>query len=406
LTPRQSEILVAFQRNRSLKATARELEIEPKTVRTALDAIGWDTERRAEYVRDPAIAEAMAAVGTKLQPALAWAKTAKGEDGTSYSVLLKPAPEERESFLDEMRSIIASLDDKPRKLPPAFDEGDGHLLVLDPSDVHIGKLSVEAETGYHYDCDVAEHRLVEGCRLLMERGKRNGVTHVLLVIGNDIAHIDTPRRTTTSGTPQDTHGSIFSIYRAAKRGYVRVVDTGLKMGLSVQVVFNPSNHDWVLGYSIAETVAAWFRGHPNVIASDYGISERHRKYVRFGRNLIGLSHGDGAKEADLPQIMLQEARGHIADCPHRYFYLHHFHHKISKHIGVRPMAREKDHIAMTVMRSGAGAMEGDNLAVEYVRSPSPPDSWHDRNGYLNRQAVEAFIHDAQDGQIMRLTGWF
>lgn len=70
------------------------------------------------------------------------------------------------------------------------------------------------------------------------------------------------------------------------------------------------------------------------------------------------------------------------------------------------MAREKDHIAMTVVRRGAGAMEGDNVAVEHVRSPSAPDSWHDRNGYINRQAVEAFIHDQTDGQKYRLTEWF
>jgi hypothetical protein len=137
LTPRQSEILVAFQRNRSLKATARELEIEPKTVRTALDAIGWDTERRAEYVRDPAIAEAMAAVGTKLQPALAWAKTAKGEDGTSYSVLLKPAPEAPEDIAERIAERMAQIVPIPaiqRPQNPASDK----LNFIPVFDVHLG----------------------------------------------------------------------------------------------------------------------------------------------------------------------------------------------------------------------------------------------------------------------------
>lgn len=278
--------------------------------------------------------------------------------------------------------------------------------MLDPSDVHIGKLSVHSETGWSYNAAIAEHRLVEGCKALMAAGKDNGAGHVLLVIGNDIAHIDTPRRTTTSGTPQDVDGSIFTIFRAAQRAYIRTVKAALEMGLSVQLIFTPSNHDWVLGYCIAETLHALYRDHPNVIVSDYAVSERHRKYVRFGANLLGFTHGDGAKEADLPQIMLQEARSHIADCRHRYWYLHHYHHKIRKALGIRPQDREKDHIAMTVVKAGSGAMEGDNVAIEYVRSPSPPDSWHDRNGYLNRQAVEAFIHCPDRGQIMRLTEWF
>jgi hypothetical protein len=180
----------------------------------------------------------------------------------------------------------------------------------------------------------------------------------------------------------------------------------LEMGLDVHIMFNPSNHDWVLGFTIAQFLGAWFRGHPNVHCSDYSISERHRKYLRFGSNLIGLTHGDGAKEASLGDIMTVEARSHVAEAVHRYWYVHHYHHKIRKMLGVRPQDREKDHVGMTVIGSGIGAMEGDAVAVEYVRSPSATDGWHDRNGYLSRQAVEAFMHHPQDGQCNRFTVWF
>jgi len=329
------------------------------------------------------------------------------DDGKQIDTIRYTVPQDAESvadFKELLREEIAFTPAIP--LPERFDESEGRMLVLDPSDVHIGKLSIAAETGYTYDASVAEHRLFTGCKALIDDARKMGVTHVLLVIGNDISHIDKPRRETTSGTPQDTDGSIFTIFRAARNAYARVVRYALECGLSVQIVHVPSNHDWVLGYCIAETLAALFSEHPNVTATEYAISERHRKYVRFGKNLIGLTHGDGAKEGDLSQIMLQEARPHMAECLHRYWYVHHYHHKIKKALGIRPMAREKDHIAMTVIQGGAGAMEGDNVAVEYVRSPSPPDGWHDRNGYLNRQAVEAFIHCPERGQIRRLTEWF
>ena len=132
----------------------------------------------------------------------------------------------------------------------------------------------------------------------------------------------------------------------------------------------------------------------------------HRKYYRYEGNLIGLTHGDGAKEADLYALMMTEARSHVSDAQHRYWYLHHFHHKIRKAQGVRPHDREKDHIGLTVIKSGVTSQLGDNVQIEYVRSPSPPDSWHDRNGYVNRQAVECFIHDPHDGQDARFTHWF
>lgn len=394
-------------KNRSLYDEAKALVAQHGGQRAAARAAGINRSTlRGRLAVDPGIADGMDAVGTDLIPALVWAKT-QGKDGTNYSVLMKPTAREFPAFLDHIRETIGDLRaDMNPTLPPRFDERKGNLLVLDPADVHIGKLSVASETGYRYDSAIAEHRLVEGCRLLIDRAAKNDATAVVLVIGNDIAHIDHPHSKTTSGTPQDVDGSIFTIHRAAQAAYVRVIGLALEMQMHVTVIFNPSNHDWVLGFTIAQFLQAWFREHPNVTISNYGVSERHRKYIRFGASVLGFTHGDGAKESDLGQIMMVEARPHMSDTRHLYWYVHHYHHKIRKALGVRSQSREKDHTAMTVMHGGAGAMEGDNVMVEYVRSPSAPDGWHDRNGYLGRQAVEAFIHHPEDGQIMRLTEWF
>ncbi len=380
-----------------------------QTIVAAAAALGMDANGlqkwRDSKARDPAIQAAMDAVGTNLPMHSLWTKVpAKGGE-PGYSVYHRLKETDAAAFLDMIREAFANPPAN-RNLPPRFDEPAGDLLVLDASDVHIGKLCIAHETGYTYDIDIAAHRLREGSRLLLERGKALGVTRVLLVVGNDIAHIDNPRHQTTSGTSQDTDGSIFSIYRAASQGYRAVVNCALEMGLAVDVIFCPSNHDWVLGFGIVQGLAAWFHDHPNFTATEYNISERHRKYYRFGKNLFVLTHADGAKEADLPQIMLVEARAHIADCPHRYGLLHHYHHRMKRGLGVRPMKREKDHIAMSVSWTGQGAQEGDNMDITYVRSPSPPDGWHDRNGYLNRQAVEAFIHHPHDGRTVSLTQWF
>ncbi len=395
-------------RNFELAQNARRLVEEHGSVRGASRASGIPrTTLRRHLEIDPAILDGMEAVGAQTVPGVVWAMSEKQDGGMRYSVMLRPQGKEFENFLNQIRDTVGDLmAGKKPKLPRRFPDREGNILILDPADVHIGKLCIRTETGYTYDESIAEHRMIEGCRMLLEDAIKHGATKVALVIGNDISHIDTLKRTTTAGTPGDTSTSLFSIYRVAQRAYVRIVNMILEAGLHVVIVFNPSNHDHVLGFTIAQLVGAWFHGHPNVTASEYNLSEIHRKYMQYGRNMIGFTHGNGAKLEDLGSIMQAEVRTKLSQSPLAYWYVHHWHHKMRKALGVRPQDREKDHLSMTVMTSGHGAMEADNCMVEIVRSPSPPDGWHHMNGFLNRQAVEGFVHHPNDGQCARFTAWF
>lgn len=382
----------------SIAAAARALGMSANALR------GW-TDGAQRGGRDPALQAAMDAVGTGLVPGLVWAKT-KSDEGTSFSVLLKPSQQTPEQLLDALRAGLEGLEPgRYQDIPTARPDPTGGLLVIDHADLHVGKLSVKTETGYEYNRGIAVARMLHGTKALLRKAAGHGVARVLMVLGNDILHIDTPKGKTTSGTEQDTDGSLHQMYADAQQAYVAAIEA-CAAEYPVDLIFCPSNHDWVMGWALANSIGVWFRNHPNVNATGYNLSPAHRKYYRYENNLIGLTHGDGAKEADLYPLMMTEARSHVSGCSHRYWYLHHLHHKIRKAQGVRPHDREKDHIGLTMIKSGMGAQEGDNVQIEYVRSASPPDGWHDRNGYVNRQAVECFIHDPRDGQNARFTEWF
>lgn len=327
-------------------------------------------------------------------------------DGGRLSLRFSVSKGGADSLMDTLRNDLA---DWPTggyaHVTEARQNPKGGLLVIDLADVHVGKLCVASETGYSYDSAVAVQRMVEGTKALLRKAAGHDIARVLFVLGNDILHIDKPDRKTTSGTPQDTHGTIHSMYRDAQAGYIAAIEA-CAAEYPVNLIYCPSNHDWLLGWALSGSIGVWFRDHPNVTSTDYNLSEKHRKYFRYENNLIGLTHGDGAKEADLYPLMMTEARAHVSDCPHKYWLLHHVHHKTRKARGLNSHDREKDHIGLTAVKSGAGRQEGDNVEIEYVRSPSPPDSWHDRNGYVNRQACEAFIYDPFDGQYARFTQWF
>ncbi len=256
---------------------------------------------------------------------------------------------------------------------------DGHLLVVDPADVHVGKLAVKSETGYTYDMETAVRMVQEGVSGILAKSSGFPIEKIVLVVGNDILHRDTPHNVTTSGTRQDVDGMWHEAFIAARKLYVSLVEQ-LMQKAPVHVVFNPSNHDYASGYMLADALYCWFNKSKNVTFDNDII---HRKYYQYGENMIVTSHGDGAKFADMPLLMASEQPKMWAGTRHRYVYLHHLHHKI-KH----QFLSGKDYPGIT---------------VEYLRSPSASDGWHHKNGFTGApQAIEGFIHHPTQGRVASL----
>ncbi len=279
----------------------------------------------------------------------------------------------------------------------------GHLLVVDPADVHFGKLAVKEETGNDYNLAIAEMRFATGIDSLISKAQAFGIDSVVLVVGNDILHVDNPKRTTTAGTPQDTDGMWWEAYNTAKRCYIQAIEKLLTLG-DVKLVFCPSNHDFMSGYMLTDAVVSWFSKHPNVSAH---ASMAHRKYVKFGNNLLGFTHGDGAKVQDLPNLMMTETRGLAFE--YGAWLIHHGHHKDKsvKRSGSKQMEKvEEDKLLITEIHTAKNIDPKNSISVEMVRTPSGADRWHDTNGYKNIQAIEVFLFHPVGGQVARLTNYF
>lgn len=252
-----------------------------------------------------------------------------------------------------------------------------YLLVLDPADIHIGKLCTAFESGESYDNQIAVQRVLEGVKGILQKVSSFNIDKILFIGGNDILHIDNPARTTTSGTPQDTDGMWHTNFLIAKQLYIDVLE--LLIGVAdVHFTFNPSNHDYTNGFFLAQVIETYFKDCNNIT---FDCSIAHRKGFQYYKNLIGTTHGDGAKQQDLPLLMAVEFSKEWAETKHRYIYTHHVHHKTSK-----------DYAGIT---------------IESLRSPSGTDSWHHRNGYQHApKACEAFLHCKENGQIARITHIF
>ena len=296
--------------------------------------------------------------------------------GKNFSIFTKPNQKSYEDVRDYIVQEMMKYAPKYRKVKHKK-VTNPHLLVIDPADIHFGKLATAEESGDPYNVDIAQQRVLDGVLGLVQKAAGFPIEKILFVIGNDVLHIDSPRRTTTSGTPQDTDGMWFQSFVKAKDTIVQVVET-LREIAPVHVHYDPSNHDYMSGFYLADTIASWFHRCKDVTFNN---TIAHRKYYRYGNSLIGTTHGDGANVKDLPLLMAQEASGDWADTKHRCVYIHHVHHKM-----------QNDHIGVT---------------VESLRSPSGTDSWHHKQGYQHSpKAVEAFVHCKEHGQVARLTHIF
>lgn len=306
----------------------------------------------------------------------------------------------RNNMIAEMKQYAPQYKD----LSKEHNKNADNLLIIDPADPHFGKLCVPAESDSEYNLQVAQSRLEKGVSSLLNKACNFGLRKTILVIGNDILHIDNAKRTTTSGTGQDTDGQWWQMFLAGKMAYIKAIEEITRVS-PVEIVFCPSNHDYVSGFMLADTIYSWFHRHPNVSfgINNMNISINHRKYVRYGNNLMGFTHGDGAKEVDLKNLMQIEARQDWAAVQHSVWYVHHYHHKIRKLYGLGANQVEKDNIGIARIDTGIPYDPESTTLIEYVRSPSPPDGWHHRNGYVNKQAIEAFMHHYWDGPIARFT---
>jgi hypothetical protein len=286
---------------------------------------------------------------------------------------------EVQRFKDLTADLIKDLQQYIPKFPVLKREvkEDSYLLVIDPADIHIGKLCSAFETGEDYNSQIAVSRVLEGVKGILQKVSSFNIDKILFIGGNDVLHVDNPKHTTTSGTIQDVDGMWYDNFMIAKKMYIDLLEILLGVA-DIHFVFSPSNHDFTSGFFLSQVIETYFKDSKNIT---FDVTMAHRKGYKYHSNLIGVTHGDGAKIDLLPLLMAQEFSKEWAETKHRYVYTHHIHHKHSK-----------DLVGVT---------------IESLRSPSGTDSWHHRQGFQHApQAVEGFLHCKKHGQIARITNLF
>jgi hypothetical protein len=275
------------------------------------------------------------------------------------------------------------------KLPPKANPQ--YMLEVGLVDQHFGMLAWAKETLSDYDLKIAELLYVESVKRAINRIKNpEQIGKILLPIGHDFFHINDQSNTTPrAGHRLDVDGRLAKVFSTGMRAAVKAIDYLSKIA-PVEVVYVSGNHDPQMSYYLCVTLQAWYRNCPDIyfdIDEEGIVNPTARKYVAWGKGLLGMSHGLDEKMGDLPAIMANEAKHLWGNAVYKEIHIGHFH-------KVRSSATFK-HLTDTV----------NQTIVRTLPSLCGSDDYSYAHGWLSEgvQAAEFYLWDKDFGPVQYIS---
>ena len=238
-------------------------------------------------------------------------------------------------------------------------------------DPHIGLFAWAPESGANFDLKIAEDLLVAATRDLVLRGPRT--RKALICQLGDLLHADNVHGYTTNSTHAlDVDGRMAKVLAVAMRIVTTMIDAALEHHAEVEVDSQIGNHDAHTSIIFAIGLAAYYRNEPRVTIP---VNPATRHYHRFGKVLIGTTHGDRTKADDLGSIMASEVPRDWGETKFRTFLCGHVHHSTLK--------------------------EYRGMTVETFRTLAARDSWHAGQGYVSGRDMVRICFHRNYGEVGR-----
>jgi hypothetical protein len=256
------------------------------------------------------------------------------------------------------------------KAPKKFDAK--NLLTVYPmGDPHIGMYAWAEEAGEDFDVKIAERNLVTATERLVACAPAS--EHALIVNVGDFYHSDTmDNRTSRSGHALDVDTRWANVLRVGVRAMRSCIEAALRKHKKVHVINEIGNHDDHTAQVLTLALTMAYEDNPRVTFDE---SPGRFHYYRFGKVLIGVTHGDTVKPDKLGGIMATDRALDWGETHRRYWYTGHIHTR--------------------------NTFELPGCEVESFRTLAAKDAWTASMGYRSGRDMYCIVIHEEFGEIER-----
>lgn len=366
-TKRQIEFLDAIDRHGSIHAAAKELGLNRNGIYASMSGLQAKAARMGyapgHDMRHP-VPSPFVVKGVS---------TYYDREGEARGQWVKSAVD-RDRSEEIVREFVSGLVEDARGLSPSIAppaHADADLLCVYPmGDPHFGLKAWQDETGESFDLLIAES-LTNGAIDRLVTSAPDAETAILLNLG-DFFHADNQDNRTRSGHQLDVDTRWSKVMQVGLRAMVHAIKRCLEKHAKVIVRNVKGNHDTHSSFALALALDAYFSNNARVTVD---LSPAPFWFHRFGKNLIGATHGDGIKMANLPGIMAHDRAVDWGLTQFRYFYIGHVHHDEVK--------------------------EFPGVKCESFRTLAARDAWHAGQGYRAGRDMRLIVLHSEFGEIER-----
>ena len=279
------------------------------------------------------------------------------------------------NLIDDFKREVKEY--KPVNFPSYVREnkGDSHVLFVAFPDVHHALLAWKEESGADYDIKISHERFMSAIQKLVDAGRVHNLSKIVISMNGDILNSEGYTNATTGGTKQSDD----SRWQKAFTTCWKMIRDGIdycKQFADVELIINQGNHDHVVAYYLGEVLTAWYTNDNHVTVDN---TPTHYKYKQYGNTLVGITHGDGAKPAQLPLLMASDVPKMWANTKHRYFLIGHYH-----ATSTRGFQTESESVGCTVIVCPALSSASD---------------WTVRSGYRSVPEAQAYLYHETKGRV-------